>query len=35
VVVFVNAAYIPLSEEPGLVERFGNAYLNYQENGPG
>ncbi len=34
VVVVVNAVYIPLSEEPGLVERFGEAYLRYKQNVP-
>ena len=34
VVVVVNAAYIPLSEEPGLVKRFGDDYLKYKRNVP-
>ena len=34
VVVVVNAAYIPLSEEPGLVKRFGEDYLTYKRNVP-
>jgi len=34
VFVFVNAVYIPLFEEPGLVMRFGNDYLTYQQNVP-
>jgi len=32
--VVVNAAYIPLSEEPGLVKRFGEEYLTYKRNVP-
>jgi protein-S-isoprenylcysteine O-methyltransferase Ste14 len=32
--VLVNAVYIPLSEEPGLVKRFGNDYLAYKQNVP-
>jgi protein-S-isoprenylcysteine O-methyltransferase Ste14 len=32
--VAVNAAYLPLSEEPGLVKRFGDEYLTYQRNVP-
>ena len=34
VVVLVNLIYIPLSEEPGLVKRFGDDYLLYKENVP-
>ena len=34
VVVVVNAIYIPLSEEPGLVKRFGEEYLTYKRNVP-
>jgi protein-S-isoprenylcysteine O-methyltransferase Ste14 len=34
VVVVVNAAYIPLLEEPGLIKRFGEAYLDYKRNVP-
>jgi len=30
----VNSAYIPLLEEPGLVKRFGEAYLTYKRNVP-
>jgi protein-S-isoprenylcysteine O-methyltransferase Ste14 len=26
----VNATYIPLSEEPGLLKRFGEAYVTYR-----
>ncbi len=33
-VVLVNMIYIPLSEEPGLVKRFGNDYLLYKQNVP-
>ena len=34
VFVVVNAVYIPLSEEPGLVKRFGDDYLTYKRNVP-
>jgi protein-S-isoprenylcysteine O-methyltransferase Ste14 len=34
VFVVVNAVYIPLAEEPGLVRRFGDEYLPYQRNVP-
>jgi protein-S-isoprenylcysteine O-methyltransferase Ste14 len=34
VFVVVNAIYIPLSEEPGLVQRFGNDYEAYRRNVP-
>ena len=34
VVVVVNAAYIPLSEDPGLVKRFGEDYVDYKQNVP-
>ncbi len=34
VVVVVNLIYIPLSEEPGLVRRFGDEYLLYKRNVP-
>ena len=34
VFVVVNTAYIPLWEEPGLVKRFGEDYLNYKRNVP-
>ena len=34
VFVLVNAIYIPLVEEPGLAERFGDDYLRYKENVP-
>jgi protein-S-isoprenylcysteine O-methyltransferase Ste14 len=30
----INAVYIPLSEEPGLVKRFGDKYLTYKRNVP-
>jgi protein-S-isoprenylcysteine O-methyltransferase Ste14 len=30
----VNATYIPLVEEPGLVERFGDEYRRYRRNVP-
>jgi protein-S-isoprenylcysteine O-methyltransferase Ste14 len=30
----VNSVYIPLSEEPGLVRRFGDDYLAYKRNVP-
>jgi protein-S-isoprenylcysteine O-methyltransferase Ste14 len=30
----VNATYIPLVEEPGLVDRFGDEYLAYRRNVP-
>jgi protein-S-isoprenylcysteine O-methyltransferase Ste14 len=32
--VIVNAVYIPLAEEPGLVQRFGDDYLSYKQNVP-
>jgi protein-S-isoprenylcysteine O-methyltransferase Ste14 len=32
--VIVNAIYIPLAEEPGLVKRFGDEYLAYKQNVP-
>jgi protein-S-isoprenylcysteine O-methyltransferase Ste14 len=34
IVVIVNAIYIPLAEEPGLVKRFGDEYLTYKRNVP-
>jgi protein-S-isoprenylcysteine O-methyltransferase Ste14 len=34
VFVVVNAVYIPLVEERGLVKRFGADYLTYQQNVP-
>jgi protein-S-isoprenylcysteine O-methyltransferase Ste14 len=34
VFVIVNAVYISLFEEPGLVRRFGDNYLAYQQNVP-
>lgn len=34
VFVVINAVYIPLSEELGLVKRFGGDYLTYKQNGP-
>jgi protein-S-isoprenylcysteine O-methyltransferase Ste14 len=30
----INATYIPLSEEPGLVNRFGEDYRVYKQNVP-
>jgi protein-S-isoprenylcysteine O-methyltransferase Ste14 len=33
-VVSINAIYIPLSEEPGLVKRFGEEYEVYRRNVP-
>ena len=30
----MNLVYIPLSEEPGLERRFGDAYLRYRANVP-
>jgi protein-S-isoprenylcysteine O-methyltransferase Ste14 len=33
-VTLVNAIYIPLLEEPGLVQRFGAAYETYRRNVP-
>ena len=30
----LNMIYIPLSEEPGLEERFGEEYLHYKQNVP-
>ena len=32
--LIVNAVYIPLIEEPGLVKRFGDQYLAYKRNVP-
>lgn len=32
--IVANAAYIPLSEEPGLEQRFGEDYLEYKRNVP-
>jgi protein-S-isoprenylcysteine O-methyltransferase Ste14 len=32
--VVLNVVYIPLAEEPGLVERFGEDYLAYKQNVP-
>ena len=34
IVALVYAIYIPLSEEPGLVKRFGDEYLTYKRNVP-
>jgi protein-S-isoprenylcysteine O-methyltransferase Ste14 len=34
VFVAVNAVYIPFSEEPALVNRFGEDYLTYRRNVP-
>jgi len=30
----INSIYIPLSEEPGLVRRFGENYVIYKQNVP-
>ena len=30
----INALYIPLSEEPGLIKRFGDDYLTYKGHVP-
>jgi len=30
----INAAYIPLLEEPMLVNRFGDDYVTYERNVP-
>jgi protein-S-isoprenylcysteine O-methyltransferase Ste14 len=30
----INAVYFPLSEEPGLEQRFGDEYREYRENVP-
>lgn len=32
--VTLNAVYIPLVEEPGLIRRFGRDYLAYKDNVP-
>jgi protein-S-isoprenylcysteine O-methyltransferase Ste14 len=32
--LILNLIYIPLSEEPGLVRRFGDDYLQYMQNVP-
>jgi protein-S-isoprenylcysteine O-methyltransferase Ste14 len=32
--VSINAVYIPLSEEPGLLKRFGSDYQTYRQNVP-
>jgi protein-S-isoprenylcysteine O-methyltransferase Ste14 len=32
--LILNLIYIPLSEEPGLVSRFGDDYLHYKQNVP-
>jgi protein-S-isoprenylcysteine O-methyltransferase Ste14 len=32
--LLVNLIYIPLVEEPGLAERFGEDYLLYKRNVP-
>jgi len=34
VAALINAAYIPLSEEPGLIKRFGEDYLIYKRSVP-
>jgi protein-S-isoprenylcysteine O-methyltransferase Ste14 len=33
-VVLVNVIYIPLVEEPGLAQRFGDDYLRYKDSVP-
>jgi len=33
-VLFINAIYIPLLEEPGLVRRFGADYETYRRHVP-
>jgi protein-S-isoprenylcysteine O-methyltransferase Ste14 len=33
-ILIVNVVYIPLSEEPGLAKRFGDAHLTYKQNVP-
>ncbi|MFO1183415.1 MAG: isoprenylcysteine carboxylmethyltransferase family protein [Bauldia sp.] len=32
--VAINATYLPLVEEPGLLRRFGGSYANYQRRVP-
>lgn len=32
--VLVNAIYMPLFEEPGLAQRFGDDYIRYKQNVP-
>ena len=32
--VLVNAIYMPLFEEPGLEQRFGDDYIRYKQNVP-
>jgi len=32
--LILNLIYIPLSEEPGLVKRFGEDYVQYEQNVP-
>ena len=34
VVFAINAVYFPLSEEPGLEQRFGDEYRDYAANVP-
>jgi protein-S-isoprenylcysteine O-methyltransferase Ste14 len=34
VFLVVNTVYIPLSEEPGLIKRFGDEYRTYKRNVP-
>jgi protein-S-isoprenylcysteine O-methyltransferase Ste14 len=34
VFALINAIYIPLVEEPGLVKRFGDEYRTYKRNVP-
>jgi protein-S-isoprenylcysteine O-methyltransferase Ste14 len=31
---FINSIYFVISEEPGLVRRFGKEYLEYKRNVP-
>ena len=32
--ITANLIYLPLVDEPGLVERFGDDYVRYKENVP-
>ncbi len=34
VFIVINAFYFPLSEEKGLIKRFGDEYINYRNNVP-
>ncbi len=34
VFIIINAIYFPLSEEKGLIKRFGDEYINYRNNVP-